>query len=84
MTEPEAIDEEVPWHLAGNYAPGFTGKLFHKDLRIALAALAEAGVPAASSAVAAQLVQAQMAAGRGDEDYSALGDVIFQLAHARE
>src|SRR5690606_30477414 len=68
--------------IGANYKPGFKGKLFHKDLGIALAALAEAGVPAASSAVAAQLVQAQMAAGRGDEDYSALGDVIFGLAHA--
>ncbi len=69
--------------ITGNYKPGFKGRLFRKDLGIALAALADAGVPAASSAVAAQLVHAQMAAGRGDEDYSALGDVVFELANAR-
>jgi hypothetical protein len=26
-------------------------------------------------------VNAQLAAGRGEEDYSAIGDVIFELAH---
>ena len=69
--------------ITGNYKPGFKGKLFRKDLGIALAALAEAGVPAASSAVAAQLVHAQIAAGRGEEDYSAIGDVIFELARVQ-
>ena len=66
--------------ITGNYKPGFKGKLFRKDLGIALSALAELGVPALGSAVAAQLVQAQSAQGRGEEDYSALGDVVFELA----
>lgn len=66
--------------ITGNYKPGFKGKLFRKDLGIALSALAEQGVPALGSAVAAQLVQAQCAQGRGEEDYSALGDIVFALA----
>ncbi|MGE0462713.1 MAG: NAD(P)-dependent oxidoreductase, partial [Vicinamibacterales bacterium] len=53
--------------ITGNYKPGFKGKLFKKDLGIALSALAESGVPALGSAVAAQLVQAQAAQGRGEE-----------------
>jgi 2-hydroxy-3-oxopropionate reductase len=67
--------------IAGNYKPGFKAKLFKKDLGIAMSALGEAGVPAIASSVVSQLVNAQMAAGRGEDDYSAIGDVIFELAH---
>jgi 2-hydroxy-3-oxopropionate reductase len=67
--------------INANYKPGFKAKLFKKDLGIAMAALAEAGVPAITSSVVAQLVAAQVAAGRGEDDYSAIGDVIFGLAH---
>jgi 2-hydroxy-3-oxopropionate reductase len=67
--------------ITANYKPGFKGKLFKKDLGIAISALAEAGVPAVAAGVVAQLVNAQIAAGRGEEDYSAIGDVIFELAH---
>lgn len=66
--------------IVGNYKPGFKGKLFKKDFGIAMASLAEMGVPAPASAVVSQLVQAQVSAGRGEEDYSAMGDVIFELA----
>ena len=67
--------------IVGNYKPGFKGKLFKKDLGIARAALAEAGVPAVTSSIVTELVHAQIAAGRGEEDYSAIGDVVFALAH---
>ncbi len=66
--------------ITGNYKPGFKGKLFKKDFGIALAALAEAGVPAPTSAVVAQLVQTQVSQGHGEDDYSAIGDIIFKLA----
>jgi 2-hydroxy-3-oxopropionate reductase len=69
--------------IAANYKPGFKAKLFKKDLGIAMAALAEAGVPAPTSSVVSQLVLAQVAAGKGEDDYSAIGDVIFELAHVR-
>jgi 2-hydroxy-3-oxopropionate reductase len=69
--------------IVGNYKPGFKGKLFKKDLGIAMATLAEQGVPALASGVVTQLVQAQMAAGRGEDDYSAIGEVVFHLAGVR-
>ena len=66
--------------IVGNYKPGFKAKLFKKDFGIAMQTLAENGVSAPASAVVQQLVHAQVAAGRGEEDYSAIGDVIFELA----
>lgn len=42
--------------------------------------LAENGVPAVSSAVVQQLVNAQVGAGEGKEDYSGIAKVIFKLA----
>jgi 2-hydroxy-3-oxopropionate reductase len=66
--------------ITGNYKPGFKGKLFKKDLGIAMAALSAAGVPATTSAVVAQLVNAQIAQERGDDDYSAIAEIVFQLA----
>jgi 2-hydroxy-3-oxopropionate reductase len=66
--------------LAGNYAPGFKMHLYAKDLRNVSATLAEHHVPALASAVAQQLVEAAMAAGLGEQDSSAMGQVIFDLA----
>ncbi len=66
--------------LASNYTPGFRTRLYAKDLRIASQTLAEHEVPAPVSAIVQQLVQALMASGRGDEDYAALGTVLFELA----
>jgi 2-hydroxy-3-oxopropionate reductase len=66
--------------ITGNYKPGFKGRLFKKDLGIAGAALSEAGVPALTSAAVAQLVQGQLSAGRGEDDYSAIATVVFALA----
>jgi 2-hydroxy-3-oxopropionate reductase len=66
--------------ITGNWKPGFKAKLFKKDLGIAMNTLAENGVPAATSAVVQQLVNAQIAAGEGEEDYSAMAKAIFRLA----
>lgn len=67
--------------ITGNWKPGFKAKFFKKDLGIALNTLAENGVPAYTSAVVQQLVQAQITAGEGDEDYSGLAKAIFKLAN---
>ena len=67
--------------ITGNWKPGFKARLFKKDLGIAMNTLAENGVPAATSAVVQQLVQAQITAGEGDEDYSGLAKAIFKLAN---
>lgn len=67
--------------ITGNYKPGFKAKLFKKDLGIAMATLAENGVSAPTSAAVQQLVQAQIAAGEGEEDYSGIAKTIFKLAN---
>jgi 2-hydroxy-3-oxopropionate reductase len=66
--------------LKSNYVPGFRTRLFAKDLRIASATLTEYDTPAPVSAAVHQLVTALMAAGRGDDDYSSLATVLFDLA----
>ena len=59
--------------------PGFRAGLYHKDMGIALNG-PRTGVPAPTSAVVQQLVSAMIAAGQGDDDYSALATVVFRLA----
>ena len=66
--------------LAGNYKPGFRTALYAKDFRIVAATLAENHCPAPVSAVIQQLVEALMAAGRAEDDYAALGEVLFEMA----
>ncbi len=67
--------------ITGNWKPGFKAKLFKKDLGIAMNTLAENGVPAVASGVVQQLVNAQIAAGEGEEDYSGLAKAIFKMAN---
>ena len=66
--------------LNANYKPGFRGSLYAKDLRIASSTLAEFTTPATVSSAVHQLVEAQVAAGEGEDDYSAVARVVFRLA----
>jgi 2-hydroxy-3-oxopropionate reductase len=66
--------------LQSNYTPGFRTRLYAKDLRIAAETLAEHHAPAPITSAVRQLVDALVAAGRGDEDYSALATVLFEMA----
>ncbi len=66
--------------LNANYKPGFKARLYKKDLRIVAEVLAEQGVAAPGSALVQQLVNAHVAAGGGDDDYSGLATVVFALA----
>jgi 2-hydroxy-3-oxopropionate reductase len=66
--------------LQGNYKPGFRAQLYAKDMRIAGQTLADHQTPAPVSSAVQQLVTSMVAAGQGDEDYSALATVIFRLA----
>jgi 2-hydroxy-3-oxopropionate reductase len=66
--------------LSGNYVPGFRAALYAKDFRIAAETLAEYGAPALVSSVVHDLVMQLIDSGRGDEDYSALAKVIFDMA----
>ena len=66
--------------LQSNYKPGFRARLYAKDMRIVSQTLAQFEVPAPATSVIQQLVTALVAAGRGDDDYAALGTVLFELA----
>lgn len=63
-----------------NYVPGFRTSLYAKDLRIASATLAEHETPAPVSAAVQQMVNAALAAGRGQDDYAVVGAVLAALA----
>lgn len=67
--------------LKSNYTPGFRARLYAKDYRIAGETLAQYETPAPLAGIVHQLVTALVAAGRGDDDYSALATVLFDLAH---
>jgi 2-hydroxy-3-oxopropionate reductase len=66
--------------LKQNYVPGFTAKLYHKDFGIVMQTIHELGVPAHVAAAVQQYVSAVMAAGRGEDDYSALATAVFDAA----
>jgi 2-hydroxy-3-oxopropionate reductase len=66
--------------LKGNYVPGFKTKLYHKDLGIVGRVIHDLDIPAPVTALVQQYVSALMAAGRGEEDYSALAKAVFDAA----
>ena len=66
--------------IKGNYVPGFRARLYQKDLRLAGETAAAHGVAIPATAVVTQLINALVASGGGDLDYSALGTVLFELA----
>jgi 2-hydroxy-3-oxopropionate reductase len=66
--------------LKGNYKPGFRASMYAKDYRNVAAAVAENHVPAPVTAAVQQLLEAMVAAGRGNDDCSALATVLFDLA----
>jgi 2-hydroxy-3-oxopropionate reductase len=66
--------------LQKNFKPGFSARLYRKDLKIVMDALTEAQAPAPVTALVQQLLTALIADGKETLDYSALGTVIPQLA----
>jgi 3-hydroxyisobutyrate dehydrogenase len=75
------VDGVVPDSPASNgWRPGFMTDLMAKDLDLALAYGAAAGVPLASTATARQALTAATTAGYGREDFSAVAKVVFALA----
>ena len=66
--------------LTGNYTPGFRTRLYQKDLRIANETAAAHAIPIPATALVSQLVNALVASGGADLDYSAIGTVIFDMA----
>ncbi len=71
----------VPESPASNdWKPGFMTELMAKDLDLALAYGAKAGVPLATTATVRQALTAAITAGYGREDFSAVAKVVFALA----
>ena len=66
--------------LARNYTPGFRAALFAKDYRNVASTVAALDSAAPVSTVVQGLLSALISSGRGDEDYSALATVLFELA----
>jgi 2-hydroxy-3-oxopropionate reductase len=66
--------------IDADYAPGFRTRLYRKDLRLAQEAAATHAVATPGTALVAQLVNALVARGDADLDYSAIATVLFDLA----
>jgi 2-hydroxy-3-oxopropionate reductase len=66
--------------LKGDYKPGFRTRLYQKDMRLANEAAAAHAVAMPATALVTQLVNALVASGGADLDYSAIGTVIFKNA----
>jgi 3-hydroxyisobutyrate dehydrogenase len=65
-----------------DWAPGFMTDLMAKDLDLAMAYAANAGVPMATAATARQLLAAALEAGYGREDFSAVAKVVLAQSGA--
>ncbi len=63
-----------------DWKPGFMTDLMAKDIDLALAYGAAAGVPMATTALSRQALTAAVTAGYGREDFSALAKVVLRLA----
>ena len=74
------LDRRAPSMVARDFTPGFRTTLHHKDLGILTAAAREAGVTIPVGAVAAQLMGALVAQGRGDLDNTALLRLVEELS----
>jgi 2-hydroxy-3-oxopropionate reductase len=67
--------------LDGNFKPGFRIRLHEKDMKIALAAGFEYGVPLMVTGQVAQMMNAMKSMGEGDLDHSGLVKLIEEMAH---
>ena len=66
--------------LDRNFKPGFRIRLHEKDMKIALAAGAEYGVPLMVSSTVAQMMTATRSMGNGDLDHSGLVKFVEEMA----
>jgi 2-hydroxy-3-oxopropionate reductase len=66
--------------LDRNFKPGFRIRLHEKDMKIALAAGSEYGVPLMVTGVVGQMMTAMKGMGNGDLDHAALVRFVEELA----
>jgi 2-hydroxy-3-oxopropionate reductase len=70
--------------LEHEFSPGFKLSLHRKDLAIALQAAREEGVPLLATAQAAEVMNALLASGHGDEDHAVIASFYEELAGVSE
>ncbi len=70
--------------LEHTYDPGFKLSLHRKDLAIAQQAAREEGVPLLATAQAAEVMNALIASGHGDEDHAVMASFYEELAGVSE
>ena len=66
--------------LDRNFKPGFRIRLHEKDMKIALAAASEYGVPLMVTGIVGQMMTAMKGMGNGDLDHSSLVKFVEELA----
>jgi 2-hydroxy-3-oxopropionate reductase len=77
------MDVRGPRMVKGDFAPGFKSAFHHKDLNIIMDTARALHVSLPGTAVAQQLYNALLAAGRGELDHSAVLTVLEDLAHVQ-
>jgi 2-hydroxy-3-oxopropionate reductase len=70
--------------LEQNFAPGFRAELMRKDLRLSAAAMRDNGVFAPATNLAAQMLEAVVASGRGGLDSASVGALVAELSGVKE
>ncbi|MFS4467477.1 NAD(P)-dependent oxidoreductase [Maribacter sp. 2210JD10-5] len=76
----KALDIAGGKMIERNFAPGFKTVLYRKDLNIALQTGKSLAVPLNGTSLVASEMDALLAQGKGEEDFSALLKIIEQLA----
>jgi 2-hydroxy-3-oxopropionate reductase len=66
--------------LEGRFEPGFRAELMRKDLRLSAGAMRDHGVFAPATGLAASMMEALVATGRGGLDSAALGALVKELS----
>ena len=70
--------------LERSFDPGFKLSLHRKDLAIALQAAREEGVPLLATAQAAEVMNALIASGHGDDDHAVIATFYEEAAGVSE
>jgi 3-hydroxyisobutyrate dehydrogenase-like beta-hydroxyacid dehydrogenase len=74
------ISYKAPFILSRDFQTNFATKWMHKDVSLALEAGKELGVPLPATALTQQMLQANMASGRADDDFCSLIRVLEDWA----
>jgi 2-hydroxy-3-oxopropionate reductase len=81
FAQSKVLDAHGQKMLDRNFKPGFRIRLHEKDMKIALAAGSEYGVPLMITSQACQMMTAMKGMGNGDLDHSGLVRLVEQLAN---